>query len=123
MALTLLVLLPLLGGLLVLLLGKGRDSLVRQVALGVSVVTFLASLFLWTGFDATSADFQFVERYTWLPAFGISYHIGLDGITLWLVILTTFLTPIALLCSWESVTDRVREFSFFMLLLEAAMIG
>ncbi|MBM3751984.1 MAG: NADH-quinone oxidoreductase subunit M, partial [Acidimicrobiia bacterium] len=90
---------------------------------GVSVVTFLASLFLWTGFDATSADFQFVERYTWLPDFGISYHIGLDGITLWLVILTTFLTPIALLCSWESVTDRVREFSFFMLLLEAAMIG
>ena len=123
MALTLLVLLPLLGGLAVLLLGKGRDSLVRQLALAVSVVTFIASLFLWTGFDAASADFQFVERYTWLPDFGISYHVGLDGITLWLVILTTFLTPIALLCSWESVDQRVREFSFFMLLLEAAMIG
>lgn len=123
MALTLLVLLPVLGGLLVLLLGKGRDGLVRQTALGISLITFAASLLLWTGFDAASADFQFVERYTWLPDFGISYHVGLDGITLWLVILTTFLTPIALLCSWESVTDRVREFSFFMLLLEAAMIG
>jgi len=122
-ALTLLVLLPLVGGLLVLLLGKGRDTLVRQVALGVSLVTFMASLSLWTGFDASSADFQFVERYTWLPDFGISYHVGLDGITLWLVLLTTFLTPIALLCSWESVDQRVKEFSFFMLVLEAAMIG
>ncbi len=123
MALTSLVLLPLIGGLLVLLFGRGRDSLVRQVALAVSVVTFLASLHVWSGFDGTSADFQFVERYTWLPDFGISYHVGLDGITLWLVILTTFLTPLALLCSWESVQDRVREFSFFMLALEAAMIG
>ncbi len=123
MALTLLVLLPLVGGLLVLLLGKDRDQLVRQVALSVSLVTFLASLWLWSSFDAASADFQFVERYTWLPDFGISYHVGLDGITLWLVLLTTFLTPIGLLCSWESVEQRVKEFSFFMLLLEAAMIG
>ncbi len=131
MALTLLVLLPLVGGLLVLLLGKGRDergrqrrdTLVRHVALGVSLVTFIASLALWWGFNPASADFQFVERYTWLPDFGISYHVGLDGISLWLVILTTFLTPISLLCSWESVEQRVREFSFFMLLLEAAMIG
>ncbi len=123
MALTLLVLLPLVGGLLVLLLGKDRDRLVRQVALSISLVTFLASLWLWSGFDASSADFQFVERYTWLPDFGISYHVGMDGITLWLVLLTTFLTPIGLLCSWESVEQRVREFSFFMLLLEAAMIG
>jgi len=122
-ALTLLVLLPLVGGLLVLLLGKDRDRLVRQVALSISLVTFLASLWLWSGFDASSADFQFVERYTWLPDFGISYHVGMDGITLWLVLLTTFLTPIGLLCSWESVEQRVREFSFFMLLLEAAMIG
>jgi len=122
-ALTLLVVLPLIGGLLVLLLGKGRDHLVKQVALGVAVATFMASISLWTGFDQTQAGFQFVERYSWLPDFGISYHVGLDGITLWLVLLTTFLTPIALLCSWESVDQRVREFSFFMLLLEAAMIG
>ncbi len=126
MALTLLVLLPLVGGLLILLLGKGsesRDRLVKQVAMGISLVTFVASIGLWMGFDPTSAEFQFVERHAWLPDFGISYHVGLDGITLWLVLLTTFLTPIGLLCSWNSVDQRVREFSFFMLLLEAAMIG
>ncbi len=114
---------PFVGGLLLLLLGKGRDRLVHQMALGISLVTFLASLSLLAGFDGTSADYQFVEQYTWLPDFGISYHIGLDGISLWLVLLTTFLTPISLLCSWNSIDQRVREFSFFMLLLEAAMIG
>jgi NADH-quinone oxidoreductase subunit M len=114
---------PCLVGLLLLFLGKGRDRLVQQLALGISAATFLASLFLLTGFNGASADFQFVERYTWLPDFGISYHVGLDGVSLWLVLLTTFLTPIALLCSWRSVFDRVREFCFFMLLLEGAMIG
>ena len=114
---------PFVGGLMLLLIGKGRDRLVHQLALGISVITFLASLSLLAGFDATSADFQFVERYTWLPDFGISYHVGLDGVSLWLVVLTTFLTPISLLCSWNSISQRVREFSFFMLLLEAAMIG
>jgi len=123
MLLSLLVLLPLAGGVLVLLLGRDRDRLVRTVALGVSLATFAVSLLLWARFDPLSADYQFVERYPWLPDFGISYHLGLDGISLWLVILTTFLTPIALLCSWDSVTQRVREFSFFMLALEAAMIG
>jgi NADH-quinone oxidoreductase subunit M len=78
---------------------------------------------LWLHFDPGSADYQFVERYTWLPDFGISYHVGVDGISLLLVVLTTFLTPIALLCSWDSIEERVREFSFFMLVLEAAMVG
>jgi NADH-quinone oxidoreductase subunit M len=123
MLLTLLVLVPVLGGVAVLALGRGRDGLARQLSLAVSVVVFGMSLLLWAGFDPASADYQFVERYAWLPDFGISYHVGVDGISLWLVVLTTFLTPIALLCSWESLQDRVPEFSFFMLLLEAAMIG
>ncbi len=123
--LTSLVALPVIGGLLVLLLGKGRDGLARQLALAVSLVTFIISLGLWARFDtsATATAYQFVERYSWLPDFGVSYHVGIDGISLMLVLLTTFLTPIALLCSWDSVDERVREFSFFMLLLEAAMIG
>ena len=115
--------LPVAGALALLGLGRGRDALVRQVALGVSLVTFLLSLGLVAGFDASSADYQFVERHPWLPDFGVSYHVGIDGISLWLVVLTTFLTPIALLCSWESVEHRVRDFSLFMLVLEAAMIG
>jgi NADH-quinone oxidoreductase subunit M len=121
--LTLLVLLPLAGGALVLGLGRERDGVVRQVALGVSILTFLLSLVVWGQFDPGSADYQFVERHRWLPDFGISYHVGIDGISLLLVILTTFLTPVALLCSWQSIEQRVREFSFFMLALEAAMIG
>jgi NADH-quinone oxidoreductase subunit M len=115
--------LPVAGGLALLGLGRGRDALVRQLALGVSLVTFALSLALVAGFDASSPDFQFVERHAWLPDFGVSYHVGIDGISLWLVVLTTFLTPIALLCSWESVERRVRDFSLFMLTLEAAMIG
>ncbi|HEX7779019.1 MAG TPA: NADH-quinone oxidoreductase subunit M [Vicinamibacterales bacterium] len=121
--LTALVFLPLLGGIAVLATGRGRDALARQLALVVSLVTFVVSLVVWARFDPASADYQFVERYTWLPDFGISYHIGVDGISLLLVILTTFLTPISLLCAWESIEKRVREFAFFMLALEAAMIG
>jgi len=121
--LTLLVVLPLLGGAALLLTPRDRPGVTRQLALVFSLVAFALSLAMWMGFDASSAEYQFVERYTWLPDFGISYHVGIDGISLLLVVLTTFLTPIALLCSWESVENRVREFSFFMLALEAAMIG
>ena len=121
--LTTLVVLPLIGGVLALAAGKGRERLARLMSLGVSLLTFVVSIGMWMRFDPASADFQFVERYTWLPDFGITYHIGVDGISLLLVVLTTFLTPISLLCSWESIEDRVREFCFFMLVLEAAMIG
>ncbi len=123
MALTSLVLLPLVGSGAVLLAGKGRDGLVRQFALAIALLTFVVSLVVWWRFNPASADYQFVERHTWLPDFGISYHVGVDGISLLLIVLTTFLTPIALLCSWQSIEQRVREFSFFMLALEAAMIG
>ncbi len=121
--LSLLVLLPLVGGVAVLAIGRGREGFARHIALLASLVTFVISLIVWVRFDATSAAYQFVERYTWLPDFGISYHIGVDGISLLLVVLTTFLTPISLLCAWESIETRVREFAFFMLALEAAMIG
>jgi NADH-quinone oxidoreductase subunit M len=121
--LTLLVVLPLAGAVLLFMTGRGQDKLVRNIALGVSLATFALSLLMWMKFDPASADYQFVERHAWLPEFGISYHVGVDGISLLLVVLTTFLTPIALLCSWDSIEDRVRAFSFFMLALEAAMIG
>ena len=121
--LTTLVLLPLVGGVLVLFTGRERAAWARQIAFIISLATFAVSILMWAQFDATSAEYQFVERHSWLPDFGISYHVGVDGISLLLVVLTTFLTPIALLCSWDSVSQRVREFSFFMLLLEAAMIG
>ena len=125
MLLTLTVLIPLAGALLVLAAGRGegRDRLVQWIALGASLATLALTLALWYWFDPASADFQFVERRSWMPAFGITYHVGLDGISLMLVVLTAFLTPIALLSSWESVHKKVMAFTFFILLLEAAMIG
>jgi NADH-quinone oxidoreductase subunit M len=123
MLLTSLVAVPLAGGVLALMTGRERPKAAMTLALAVSLVTFVLSLAMWAWFDPTVATYQFEERYPWLPDFGISYHVGVDGISLLLVVLTTFLTPIALLCSWNSITSRVREFAFFMLGLEAAMIG
>ncbi len=117
--------LPIAGALALLFL-KGtpeNEPRIRQVALVVSALVFAQTLLLWARFDAACADFQFVERYEWIPAFGISYAVGVDGISLFLVVLTGFLTPLALLSSWESVHQRMRAFCMLILLLEAAMIG
>ena len=118
--------LPLAGAILLLLVGNAdgrRNALIRWLALAFSVAAFGVTLALWIGFDSSSAEFQFVERTPWIPAFGIDYYLGIDGISLLLVVLTGFLTPIALLSSWESVEKKVKEFSIFILALEAAMIG
>ena len=128
MMLSLIVFLPLAGALLVLIAGgrgdrPDREPFVRTIALAVSLVTFAATLYMWYRFDPTSAAYQFEERYSWIPAFGIQYYIGVDGISLLLIVLTGFLTPLALLSSWESVHKSVKAFSFFILALETAMIG
>ncbi len=121
--LTSLVAVPVIGALLVLIVGRRRDAAARAVAMATSLATFALSLLMWARFDPASDAYQFVERYTWLPEFGISYHLGVDGISLLLVVLTAFLTPISLLCSWESIERRVADFCGFMLILEAAIIG
>ena len=120
--LSLLVLLPVAGAVLVALTGRGSESLQKAIGLAVSGAAFALSLLLVTGFQDV-ATLQFVEQRPWIPAWGISYHVGIDGLSLWLVILTTFLTPLCLLGSWSSIEKRVREFVVFMLLLEAGMIG
>jgi NADH-quinone oxidoreductase subunit M len=100
-----------------------RDSLFRNLALVISIVVFGLTLLLWARFDSTSAEFQFVERVPWIPAFGIDYYVGVDGISLLLIVLTGFLTPVSLLSSWAGVNRKVKEFAIFVLALEAAMIG
>jgi NADH-quinone oxidoreductase subunit M len=122
---TSLIVLPLVGALLLFLVrdDEANESLIRNIALAMSVVVFAVTLLMWARFDPSSADFQFVERYAWIPTFGITYAVGVDGISLLLIVLTGFLTPIALLCSWESVHKKTRAFSMFVLALEAAMIG
>ena len=121
--LTLLVLVPLAGVAVIAMIGREREALIHRVALAVSLVVFALTLLLWARFDASSADFQFVERYAWIPSFGIEYFVGVDGISLFLLVLTGFLTPLALLSSWESIHSRVKAFAMFVLALEAAMIG
>jgi NADH-quinone oxidoreductase subunit M len=124
--LSLVIALPLVGAALLLLVNdrEGRNErLIQQVALVISLVEFALTLWLWAGFNPASADYQMVERHAWIPAFGITYAVGVDGISLFLVVLTGFLTPLALLSSWESVHKKVKQFCFFMLALESAMIG
>ena len=121
--LTSLVLVPLAGAAAIALIGREREALIQRVALVVSLVVFAGTLLLWSRFDASSADFQFVERHAWIPSFGIDYFVGVDGISLFLIVLTGFLTPLALLSSWESIHSRVKAFAMFVLALEAAMIG
>ena len=117
------VLLPLLGGLGLLALDPRDHALVRRVALGITLLTFVVSLGLLTGFDGTRADFQFVEHYAWIPDFGVAYHVGVDGISLFLVLLTTLLSPLVVLSTWSSVTERVKEYLICFLVLETGMIG
>jgi NADH-quinone oxidoreductase subunit M len=126
MLLTAIVFLPALGALAVVLLGalEPRDERrLRQIALAFSVVTFLVSLLLWIGFDPGEPGMQFVERRPWIPAAAIGYHLGVDGISVLLVLLTTFLTPLCLLSAWTQIHERVREFLAAMLLLETGMLG
>ncbi|HEY1909599.1 MAG TPA: NADH-quinone oxidoreductase subunit M [Vicinamibacterales bacterium] len=120
-----LVALPLAGALLLLLVRDEpeNEALVRNIALVVSALVFAETLLLWSRFDPAIADFQFIERHAWIPAFGISYFVGVDGISLFLLVLTGFLTPLALLGSWESVHRKTRTFCMFVLLLESAMMG
>lgn len=96
---------------------------VRHLALGFSLIEFLISLAILVRFDTGSAALQMVEQYPWIERFGISYFLGIDGISLWLVMLTTFLTPIVLLGSWNAIEDRVRGFLASVFVLQAAMIG
>ena len=121
--LTAIVFLPTLGALALLLLDRRDERRLRHVGLWVTVATFLVSCLLWIGFDRTRASFQFVEQRAWIPAGGIGYHVGVDGISLLLVLLTTFLTPLCLLAAWSQITTRVKEFLIAMLLLETGMIG
>jgi len=118
--------LPLVGVAFILMI-RGDEDIVarnaRNVALLTAGATFVMSLFLWFGFKNGTAEFQFVEQTDWLPGIGISYHMGVDGISVLFVLLSTFLTPICVLASWESVKTRVKEYMIAFLVLETMMVG
>src|SRR5262245_62711865 len=123
MLLTWVTFLPALGALLVIALPRRQDAGIKAVALGASAATFLVSLPLYAGFNRATAAYQFVEQRAWMPTLGISYHLGIDGISLLLVLLTTFLMPLVLLSAWDGIESRVKEFAITMLLLETGMLG
>jgi NADH-quinone oxidoreductase subunit M len=124
MIITLMTFSPLVGVLLLFFIPKDSHGVLRGVALATTIVTFLLSLPIMTGF-VTNAEFQFKEFYPWIAAgpFQMNYNVGIDGITLWLVILTTFTMPIAVLSTWTAVETKVKEYMIFLLLLEVGMLG
>lgn len=121
MLLSAIVFLPLLFALIVALWPKTTS--VRHLALGLSVIEFFLSVSMLQKFDSGSASLQLVERHAWIERFGISYFMGVDGLSLWLVILTAFLTPIIILASWNSIDKRIKGFHACLFILQTAMLG
>jgi NADH-quinone oxidoreductase subunit M len=120
--LTLVTFIPLAGAVLLLFFPR-RDRDIKWFALFVSLITFALSLHLPKYLNRNQPGFQFEINIPWIPTPNIHYHLGVDGISMWLVVLTTFLTPLCVLISWKSVHERVKEFFILMLVLEAALLG
>ena len=123
--LSLIIFLPLVGAAFIFMI-RGEPDVVarnaRNVPLWTALIVFVLTLLLWAGFDNTTAAFQFVEKTRWLDA-SISYHLGVDGISMLFVVLTGLLTPICILASWESIQDRVKEYMIAFLIMETLMMG
>ncbi|MEW6720716.1 MAG: NADH-quinone oxidoreductase subunit M, partial [Thermodesulfobacteriota bacterium] len=121
--LSVLVFLPLAGGAALLFLPREEEGPIRSFALLVSLAEFLISLLAVARFEPGTAAMQLSESVPWIPRYGIGYIVGVDGISLWLLMLTTFITPIAILSAWTAIERHVKEFMVFMLVLETAMVG
>jgi NADH-quinone oxidoreductase subunit M len=121
--LSILIWLPILGGVLILAIGDSAPEKARWAALMVSLLTFLMSLPLYTSFDAGTAQMQFEELHAWLPAFNINYHLGIDGISMPLIILTAFTTVLVIIAAWEVIEYRVAQYMAAFSILNGVMIG
>jgi NADH-quinone oxidoreductase subunit M len=121
--LSLLIVIPLLGALILLFVPRQYDYAIKWIALIIVLAEFAVSVALFLSFRTGTAEMQFVERTAWIPQFGISYYVGVDGLSILLVMLTTFLMIIAIGGSWNAITDRVKEYHILFLVLESGMIG
>lgn len=127
--LSLLIWLPIIGGVAVLFFGDGgattssRAGSMRVLALLISLITFILSIFVYVNFDITTADMQFVERFEWIAAFGVYYYLGVDGISTPLILLTTFITPLVIIAGWDTIRTRPAQYFSAFLILEGLMIG
>ncbi|HJZ76384.1 MAG TPA: NADH-quinone oxidoreductase subunit M [Vicinamibacterales bacterium] len=114
---------PLVGAVAILLVNKQKEDTIRWIANGVALAGFLVSVPLWFQFNPASGDFQFVERAPWIPSVGAEYFLGVDGLSTLLILLTTMMGFIAVLSSWAAITERVKEYYIFMLVLQTGMLG
>src|SRR5262245_11238432 len=114
---------PLVGALLILLVSKHNENAIRWIANITALVGFLVSIPLWFWFNPQGPDYQFVERASWIPSIGAQYFLGIDGLSALLILLTTMMGFIAVLSSWTAITERVKEYYIFMLVLQTGMLG
>lgn len=122
--LTLAIFVPIIFGLIILIVGRDENpSFTRWLALAGAVISFLVTLPLYTGFDGSTAEMQFVERALWIEAFPVYYYLGIDGISLWFVLLTAFVTVIVVLAGWEVITYRVSQYMAAFLIMSGLMVG
>ncbi len=115
--------LPIIGGALVLASGDKAPNVSRWLALWVSILTFLLSIPLYTGFDASTAQMQFVENLPWIPTFDVNYHLGIDGISMPLILLTTFITILVIIAGWEVIQYKPSQYMAAFLIMEGVMVG
>ena len=123
--LSLTIFLPILGALVILLIKEDEKSVnnIKKVAFWTSIGVFILSLLIWLQFDSSNPGYQFEEKFRWFNDFNFYYHVGIDGISLFMVILSTFLTPLCILASWENIKKRIKEYMLAFLFLETVMIG
>lgn len=120
--LPLIILTPIVGVFILFLIPDWKSSLIKQVSLYTSLITFIFSLFLWIFFDKSTSKFQFVYEVNWIDTLNINFSLGIDGISLFLIILTTFLIPLCILTGWESIKHNIKEYMICFLLLDALLI-
>ena len=122
--LTFAIFVPIVCGLIILAVGSDdRPAMTRNLSLIGAILSFLVTIPLYTGFDSATAAMQFVEKSPWIPAFAVMYHLGVDGISLWFVLLTAFITIIVVLAGWEVITSRIAQYMAAFLILSGLMIG
>ena len=121
--LSLVVFIPLIGGIFLLLRKNASDESIRNVALVISLLDFIISIPLFVFYNSSTSGPQFVEKLSWIPSIGAEYFIGIDGLSILLVLLTTFLTPLCVLISWNDIKKKTKQFYALLLILETGILG
>src|SRR3954454_20423555 len=114
---------PLIGALVILLVSKQNENAIRWIANITAFIGFIVSVPLWFWYNPQGPEFQFQERLPWIPSIGAEYFIGVDGLSVLLILLTTMMGFIAILSSWNAITERVKEYYIFLLVLQSGMLG